>query len=284
LLTVALGACGRSGDEASISTAPPSLAPAFEAPATTTTVPPAAVQPSGPATTGRAASSAATAPIPSPAAPGSGAATATALTPPAPGTYRYDTTGQSQFGPATLPFPAVTTLVVDRATGTVQHATRDLRDPVSHNGGVLETVLDYRPDGIWLVSLRVTASFLLFTQSQDLRPPAPVLLLPTGFAPGLHRELDLAVPGTDGAAAHLAIDVGGTEQVVVGGQRVATLPVHLVVTIPGAASARLELTAWVSPAYRLWVREHAVAAATSPDGQAVYRSEYDATLQQLAPS
>jgi hypothetical protein len=275
---VALAACARSGDEASISTTPPSLTPAFAAPATTTSALPAAVD-AGPAPTTTPAAARATTTTAPPATSARG--TATALVPPTPGTYRYDTTGQSQFGPATMPFPAVTTLVVDPPAGTVQHATRDLRDPVSHNGPVLETVLDYRPDGVWLVSLKATATFLLFTQSQELRPPAPVLLLPTGFSAGLHREFDLP---TGGPTAHLTLDALPSEQVTIGGQSVATTPVQLVATIPGTASARLELTAWVAPASRLWVKEHALAEATSPDGQAVYRSSYDATLQRLVPS
>ena len=235
-----------------------------------------------PGTTGPAAGGNATTTTPAPAPPIPGAATpATApLTPAAPGTYHYDTSGTSRFGNVASPFPAVTTLIVDPAAGTTQHATRDLRD-ASRNGAVLETVLDYRPDGIALVSLRVTATFLLFTEVEELHPPTPVLLLPTGFREGLHRDVDLpAQAGT----AHLTIDVLRQEQLTIGGQSVTTNRVHLVASIPGQLNGRLDLTLWVASAYRLWVREHSVGEATGPDGSSLYHSEYDATLQRLTPA
>jgi len=215
-----------------------------------------------------------------PTVPGPTTPAATPLTPAAPGTYRYDTSGTSRFGNVASPFPAVTTLIIDPAAGTTQHATRDLRD-ASRNGAVLETVLDYRPDGIALVSLRVTATFLLFTEVEELHPPTPLLLLPTGFREGLHRDLDL--PAQAGSA-HLTIDVLRQEQLTIGGQAVTTNRVHLVASIPGQLNGRLDLTIWVAPAYRLWVREHSVGEATGPDGSSVYRSEYDATLQRLTPA
>jgi hypothetical protein len=202
------------------------------------------------------------------------------LTPALPGTYRYDTSGQSRFGAATAPYPAVTTLVVEPPDGTRQHATRDLRD-ASRNGPVFESVLDYRADGVYLADLRVGVTVLLFTDVQELQPPAPQLLLPTGARPGVHLDLD--IPGPAGTA-HLAVDVVRDEEVRVAGQAVAARVVRLVASLPGQLDGRLELTVWVAPASRVWVKERAVADASTPDGSVRFHSEYDAILEQLSPS
>ncbi|HJV09398.1 MAG TPA: hypothetical protein VJ653_06940, partial [Acidimicrobiales bacterium] len=68
-----------------------------------------------------------------------------ALTPATPGTYRYDTAGATTFAGNNVPFPAVTTLVVDAPSGTRQRVTRNLRDAAG-SGVATEFTLDYRPD------------------------------------------------------------------------------------------------------------------------------------------
>jgi hypothetical protein len=275
----ALAACGGGGGgDATLGGRPPSVAPAFEAPATTTTAPPAVVQPVVPTTAARPGAT--TAATPSSGATTAPAATpgATPLTPATPGTYRYDTTGTSTLAGVTSPYPAVTTLVVDPPSGTVQHATRDLRDALQA-GPVFETTFDYRADGLYVVDLKVTATIALLTQSVDLRPAAPALLLPTGARPGLHRELDLPVAG-GGPVAHLVLDVLRTESVTVGGQSVNTSVIHMVATLPGI-NGGLDFTAWLAPANRIWVKEHFVATAATTDNSVQYQTQYDATLHAL---
>ncbi|MCA1692203.1 MAG: hypothetical protein LC733_08410, partial [Actinobacteria bacterium] len=175
----------------------------------------------------------------------------------------------------------VTPLVVDPPAGTRQHATRDLRD-TSRNGPVIETALDYRPEGVYLDGLKLTTTLFLFSDVQDLRPGLPTLLLPTGAGPGYHRELGLSAQGQPNPA-RLVIDVLGQETVSAGVQTLDTTVVRLTATLASQFNARMELTVWVAPTAGLWVKERSVSEASGPDGQALYRGEYEATLQRLTP-
>lgn len=268
-----LAACGRgepatavrgsSAEEAS-TTAVPTTA------STTTTVGRAAT------TTTRRPSTTAT----RPATTATTTAAAKALTPAAPGTYRYTTAGATTFGGTTVPFPAVTTLVVDPPSGTRQHLARNLRD-ASGNGLATEFVLDYRPEGLFLVSLRLTVGVSGVANTRDLAPASPVLLVATGARPGAHAEADLAGAGS---TARLVVDLTGEEPVTVAGQPVGTLVLRATVTLaPGDVTGRQSLTINLDPASRLWVKERSVADASAAGGLFTLHSEYTATLQRLTP-
>ncbi len=207
------------------------------------------------------------------------AAGAKALTPATPGTYRFDTVGATTLAGTTTPFPAVTTLVVDAPSGTTQHATRNLRDAAG-NGLTTEFTLDYRPAGVFVVSLRVTTGFNGITDVRDLRPASPVLLLATGAGPGAHLDIDL----TGTSTAKLAIDVLREERLTIGGQAVDTLVMRATVTLaPGDVTGRQELTVNVDRRSRLWVKERSVLDATALGGLVTAHSEYTAILQRLTP-
>ena len=202
-----------------------------------------------------------------------------ALAPATPGTYRYDTAGATTFAGTTIPFPAVTTLVVDAPSGTRQRSTRNLRD-ASGNGLQTEFTLDYRPEGTFLVALRVTTGFSGITDVRDLRPASPVLLLAAGAGPGAHREADL----TGNSQAKLVVDVLREERLNIGGQAVDTLVMRATVTLgPGDVTGRQELTVNVDRASRLWVRERSVTDASAAGGLFTAHSEYTATMQRLTP-
>ena len=204
---------------------------------------------------------------------------ARALAPATPGTYRYDTAGATTFAGTTVAFPAVTTLVVDAPSGTRQRSTRNLRDAAG-NGLQTEFTLDYRPDGVYLVSLRVTTGFSGVTDVRDLRPASPVLLLATGAGPGAHREADL----TGNSPAKLVVDVLREERLTIGGQAVDTLVMRAVVTLgPGEVTGRQELTVNVDRGSRLWVKERSVTDASAAGGLFTAHSEYTATMQRLTP-
>jgi hypothetical protein len=207
------------------------------------------------------------------------AAGAKALTPATPGTYRYDTAGVTTINGTPIPFPAVTTLVVDPPSGTRQHLTRNLRDP-SGNGPATEFTLDYRPEGVFLVALRVTTGISGYTDVRDLNPASPVLLLATGARPGAHLDVDLR--GT--SSAKLAVDVVREERVTIAGQAVDTIVLRATVTLaPGDLTGRQELTVNIDRASRLWVKERGVADATALGGLVTAHSDYTATLQRLTP-
>jgi hypothetical protein len=215
----------------------------------------------------------------------SGATTTTAqpgprpLAPATPGTYRYDTSGATTFAGTTIPFPAVTTLVVDAPSGTRQRATRNLRDAAG-NGIATEFTLDYRPEGVFLVTLKLTTGISGASDVRELRPASPLLLLATGARPGAHIEADLA--GT--SSARLVVDVLREERVTVGGTAVDTLVMRATVTLaPGDITGRQELTVNVDRGSRLWVKERSVTDASAAGGLFTAHSEYTATLQRLTP-
>jgi hypothetical protein len=201
------------------------------------------------------------------------------LIPAAPGTYRYDTTGATTFAGTSVPFPALTTLVVDPPSGTRQRLTRNLRDAAG-NGLSTAFTLDYRPEGVFLVSLGVTTGFSGITDTRELRPASPVLLLATGARPGAHREADLTGP----SAGKLVVDVLREERVTVAGQVVDTLVLRATVTLaPGDVTGRQEITVNIDRTSRLWVRERSVTDASAAGGLFTLHSEYTATLQRLTP-
>lgn len=200
-----------------------------------------------------------------------------ALAPAPPGTYRYDTTGMTTVGLGTYPYPAVTTLTVDPPTGTRQHSTRDLRDPAG-NGPLLEMVLDYRTEGVFLEQLRLSTTVSGFTNVRDLRPVSPARFVPNDAAPGARHEFDLS--GT-GGTAHLVVEFVRRERLTIGGRGVDTLVMHLVATLPpGEVTGTLDVTAWLAPSVRFWVKESSSTEALA-GGLVRFQSRYDATLQRL---
>ncbi len=205
------------------------------------------------------------------------------LTPAAPGLYRYTTGGFTNINGNVVPFPAVTTNYVDAPTGSRQHASRDLRS--SGNGPLTEYTFEYRPDGVYLVTLRLTTTYSGQSDTRDLTPPAPLLFLATGAAPGASRTLDIPVPS--GGTARVVVDVVGTEPVTVGGATLDTLVVRSVATLPpGQVSGTQSLTVNLDRASRLWVRERGVADATATISgfTLTVHNEYTATIQSLSPS
>lgn len=267
-------ACGGGDDQARrLQPAPTTSAPE----GSTTTVATASAGEATTTTTRRATGAPTTRPAARP--PAAAAAPTAATGPPAAGTYRYDTSGYSSFGLGPVPFPAVTTLMVDSATGTRQRSVRDLRDR-SGTGALSESVLDYRPDGVHLISLRLTTRVAGTTDVRELRPVEPVLFLPTSARAGHHAEFDIASNG--GVPAHVAVDVLREETVSVGGQAVGALVIRATTTLPpGPVSGRQELTVSFDRGSRLIVKERQVTDATA--GLLSFHSEYDAILQRLTP-
>ncbi len=175
----------------------------------------------------------------------------------------------------------MTTNYVDPVVGSRQHASRDLRN--AGNGPLTEYTFEYRADGVYLVSLRLTFTLSPYPPYPvDLTPPAPLLFLATGAAPGASRTLDVPVPS--GGSARVVVDVLGTEAVTIGGQVLDTLVVRSVATMPsGQITGTQSLTVNLDRGSRLWVKERGVGDAAIPGVLAVH-TEYSATIQSLTPS
>jgi hypothetical protein len=213
-----------------------------------------------------------TTPAPAPAGP-------RALAPATPGTYRYDTAGATTFAGTTVPYPAVTTVVVERPSGTRQRSIRDLRD-ANGTGLMTDLTLDYRPEGVYLVALSVTSGFGGLTDVRVFRLPVPARILATGAGPGAHEEVSISAP----SPARLVVDALGEERVTVAGQAVDTLVMRIVLTLtPGDISGRQELTVNLDRGSRLWVKERSVTDASAAGGLFTVHSEYTATMQRLTP-
>jgi hypothetical protein len=167
---------------------------------------------------------------------------AKAATPPTPGTYRYDTSGSTKFGTQTSSPPPVTTLVVDPPAGTRQHSTLDARDG-SGNGSVTESTVDFQPQGVLLVELKITTKAGFINDVTDFVANPPVLVAPTGVKPGQSVEFDLSGSGTN---VHAKIDFVRTERLTIGGQAVDTLVAHQVATLSGKITGTQTSDTWNS--------------------------------------
>lgn len=283
---VVTGACGGGGGK---STAKRSATTATSTTTTASTLAGGAAANSATTTTGVAAPPTTAAPTRVPAAatvngrpttayqPPAGAQPAA---PPAPGTYRYDTSGSSTFGGSSQPFPAVTSLRVDPAQGPRQHSVRDLRDP-SGNGSYSDTWLQYQPQGVLLEELKITTVVGGggFTDVRDFKPNPPALVAPTGAKPGDHVDFDVSGSGIQ---AHVHVDVLRHEPVVIGGQSLDTLVARVTTTFSGDVSGTSTADGWLSPQYRLTVKEHSVSDISSRFGKA--HSDYTAVMQRVTPS
>jgi hypothetical protein len=247
------------------------------------------VEGAGPSTTARSggpATTAAPATTPPTGPPATPAPGPVALTPPAAGTYSYATSGATTVTgapiPINIPFPPVTTNVIDPPAGARQHSQRRLVD-ASGNGSVIDYVFEYRADGVYLVSLTFTTTFSGQSDVQTLAPPAPLLFLATGAGPGSSQTLDIAVGA---GTARVVVDVPRTEVVTVGGQAIETLVVRSAAQLPpGAITGTQTITVNLDRGSRLWVRETGLGDGTAAVGgfNLVVHSDYTARIERLTP-
>ena len=201
-----------------------------------------------------------------------------ALTPAAPGVYHYITSGGINFAGTPAPFPADTTNTIGAPTGTTQVATRNLG--AGATGSQATYTFDYRPDGLYLVSLVLTVTYNGAAYPLPLTPPAPALFLATGAATGASQTL--SIPSASGPAT-VVVTVLGTEPVTVGATTLDTLIVRSVATFPpgGQVQGSQTLLINLDRASRLWVRERSTGVATA-FGFTV-TTDYVATLKSLTP-
>jgi hypothetical protein len=199
----------------------------------------------------------------------------TAAKPAAPGTYHYDnqSTGMNTFGPP----PAVSPLIVDAPQGTRQHATNDMTS--GGKGSITETTLDFKPEGVYLVEIKLTTKTAFGNQTLDFIGSPPPLAAPTGVAPGQHVDFALT-SNPPGTTIQVHIDFVRMETITIGGQPVNTMVIHQVATLSGNFKGTQTADSWVSPQYDLFVKTHAVADITSP---VAAHTDETSTLEKLTP-
>ena len=194
---------------------------------------------------------------------------ATPAKPAAAGTYKYDNQGNGPFGPP----PATSSLVIDPPQGTRQHSTVD-----AGSGGKSETTLDYLPDGVHLVEIKVTTS----GQTLDFVGNPPPLAAPTGVKPGQSVDFDLS-SNPPGTTIHVHIDFVRNETITIGGQPVNTLVLHQVGTFSGNISGTQTMDAWVAQQYDLFVKTHSTTQGLKYGNIPIRDSDVTATLEKLTP-
>ena len=142
-----------------------------------------------------------------------------------------------------------------------------------------ETTLDYQPQGVYLVEVKVSTKTTLGAQNFDFVANPPALAAPTGAKPGQSVEFDLSGSGTN---VHVKVDFVRTETLTIGGQNVDTMVVHQVSTLSGTLTGTQTSDAWVSPQYDLFVKSHSTSDATASGVH--FTSDVTSTLEKLTPS
>jgi len=198
--------------------------------------------------------------------------------PPDPGTYRYTTSGTYTYGGRDHALPPHTTLVVDPPSGPSQHAARNLRD-VDGNGPVVETILRYEADGLYLDQLSETNRIDGVDDTRQYRPSPPVLVAPRTADVGYAAHFDAADGGT---TVHVDSTIERRDTVTVDGQPVDCYLVHAVTTFHGTIEGTGDATSCVSIAYRLVLTETVSTHFTI--GPSDVRGAYHAVLEHLTPS
>ncbi len=256
LLLVAGVAAAATKDDSTVATSAPSTAtssttlPDGTTPApgsTDTTAVPASSDPSTSAsTTAPPATTAGHAPATTAApAPTGGAGKVL----PAAGTYTVTNQGSASLAgkPQDVPPQGTFTITQLNATDTQE-------------SGLFDLTLRWAPDSASLVTLKLSASG--YSKEFDANPP--VLFVPFPGTPGMTWSWSLK--STDGKTTITQTQpasVTGTDAITVQGQSVPVFVVHYALKIAGDVTGTADLTFWVSPDYRLPVRQHAVVNAAA---------------------
>ena len=109
------------------------------------------------------------------------------------GAYSYATSGAFGYGDISSE-PAVTTMSVDPATHGRQHSRWDLRD-AHGNGDVLDRTIEFRADGVHLVSESDTYTDQTGTSSWTCAATRPPLMLAARPTPGQQLRFNMACTG-----------------------------------------------------------------------------------------
>jgi hypothetical protein len=275
-----LAGCGggsKSGADASATVAPTTVstaAPVATAPASSDTTLAGAPAPSdtAPAT----APPTAAAPVaPAPVEPG-------AIPTARPGTYTFADTGSTKAPPCAgeQPAPPTSTVTVEAPAGSRQRVTHS----DSGGAGSSALVLEFRADGVYLVSLSQTTPAF----SADFEPASPVLAQPR--SPSVGQMLHFVLTSTDGK---LTADTTITfealaDQVTLGdGTTLSAIRAKTAAHVTGTSSLGpvnidSDSEGWTAPAASMAVK--AVDDVTGKIGVCNVQSHVESTLQSLTPA
>ena len=174
-------------------------------------------------------------------------------------------------------FPSTTTLTVDAAQGTRQHSVRRLVNP-NGDGLVVEQTLDYQPQGVAVVSQKLTMTQSGNTTTKSLSADPTTVVLPVGLAIGGQRAFDLS---GSGLTAHEVVSLVQATTTSVAGQSVSGVLMRTVLTLTGGVSGSIQLDQTWAPSVRVPLVEHLSGSIKS--GMVSVKTAYDATLTNLQP-
>ncbi len=192
------------------------------------------------------------------------------------GTHSFETDGTTTVSGNQRDMPETTTLAARAPQGEEQTQIEDLRDSEG-NGTVVESHLLYRPDGVYLTYVKITATFQGgLTDVRELKPNRPELIAPTGAGPGDSARFTMEGSGTK---AEVSIQAKGFEDVVIGGSKVRALVVGTRIVFSGALEGEQVSTSWFWGKHVMAVREHVQTDVTN--GPIRVQSNYEAVLTRL---
>ncbi|MGI8425902.1 MAG: hypothetical protein ACR2FO_03225 [Actinomycetota bacterium] len=221
------------------------------------------------------------------AAPTNLPATGPVLSPAAAGTYLFATTGLTKIrGCLTLDQapPNPTKLIVGALNGSRQLLERDERD-LTGNGALTKAEVEYRADGIYLVSLSQSQTLLLSSLPTEFQAAPPVLLIPAGAQPG--RTWSFGLVSKDGqvrAESQNKIEATNEQVTLARGQTVQATRISSTTRVTGQSSqgtldVTRQMTTWYAPNSGLGIKES--AKTTGRIGLCEVDSQIEGTLQSL---
>jgi hypothetical protein len=147
------------------------------------------------------------------------------------------------------------------------------------DGTITESTFDFERQGVFLAELKTTARSFGVTDVTDLVANPPVLVAPTGVAPGQTLEFDIAGSGEN---VHVRITFVRTERLTIGGQGVEAIVTHQVDTLSGKVAGTQTSDSWISPQTSLSLKDHTVLDATAYGAKV--QSDTMSTLRSLTPT
>ena len=167
---------------------------------------------------------------------------------PDPGTYTLAVTGNASLnGGAPQPAPPTATYKITQLSATDQHQTGDF-----------EIDLRWTPEAASLLKLTLKQGG---NTLKTFQPATPLVYIP--FPGTVGRTWQWTVKSTDGkTTVNQVSNITKTEPVVIAGRSEPAFIVHSVLTLSGDIKGSVDLTSWISPIYRLALRQHVIVDAT----------------------
>jgi hypothetical protein len=182
---------------------------------------------------------------PAPTAPPPPAPAGAKFTPP--GKYTYKVTGTQ--GAQKVDYTSTAT--IDPPNGADQHSSQTTLQ------GPMDQTLRHQPDGVYLVLLRQSTSFV----NKEFRFDPPALTLP--LPPTAGKAWSWKATSTDGkTTVDSAFTIVRTETIKVGGESVDAVVLEAKVTTSGDVNSTSTQTVWVSEPLRLILRADAKGRST----------------------